>query len=59
LLLASEGACVVAADVTGTEQETASSNGEGALAVHADVSKAADVAQRVATASLRDARGAV
>lgn len=49
-LLAREGARVVVADVTGAEQETASTIGEGAFAVHADVSKAADVEAMVAAA---------
>jgi len=56
LLLASEGACVVAADVTGAEQETASAIGEGALAVHADVSQAADVEAMIAATVSRFGR---
>ncbi len=47
---------MVAADVTGAEQETASAIGEGALAVHADVSKAAEVEAMVAAAVARFGR---
>lgn len=49
-LLACEGAQVVVADVTGAEEEAASTIGNGAVAVHADVSTAADVEAMVATA---------
>lgn len=53
---AAEGATVVVADVTGAEQETASSIGEGAIAVHTDVSNAADVKAMVETARERFGR---
>ena len=47
-LLAREGAAVVVADVTGTEQATAAEIGGKAFAVHADVSNPADVEAMVA-----------
>lgn len=56
LLFAREGACVVAADVTGAENETAKAIGEGALAVHVDVSKAAEVEAMIAAAVSRFGR---
>lgn len=43
LLFAREGACVVTADVTGAEEETARAIGKESLAVHVDVSQAAEV----------------
>jgi NAD(P)-dependent dehydrogenase (short-subunit alcohol dehydrogenase family) len=56
LLLAREGACVVAADVTGAEEGTAAAIGGEALAVHADMSKAAEVEAMVAAAVSRFGR---
>ena len=56
LLFAREGACVVAADVTGAENATAKAIGEGALAVHVDVSKAAEVEAMIAAAVSRFGR---
>jgi NAD(P)-dependent dehydrogenase (short-subunit alcohol dehydrogenase family) len=38
-----EGARVVAADISGAEQQTAADAGDGVLPVHCDVSKEADV----------------
>ncbi len=55
-LLAREGARVVAADVTGAEKETAAAIGGEAFAVHADVSKAADVEAMVAATVARFGR---
>ncbi len=45
-----EGAKVVAADVTGAEQDTAADVGGGVLAVRCDVTKEADVEALIATA---------
>ena len=45
-----EGAKVVAADVSGLQEEVAKSLGEGCLAVHADVSKSEDVRKMLAAA---------
>jgi NAD(P)-dependent dehydrogenase (short-subunit alcohol dehydrogenase family) len=45
-----EGAKVVAADVSGQQEEVAKSLGEGCLAVHADVSKGEDVRKMLAVA---------
>lgn len=53
---AAEGATVVIADVTGAEQETASAIGEGAIAIHTDVSNAAEVKAMVETARERFGR---
>jgi NAD(P)-dependent dehydrogenase (short-subunit alcohol dehydrogenase family) len=49
-LFATEGAKLVCADVSGREKEAAEMAGNGAIAVHADVSHAADVAAMVETA---------
>ena len=45
-----EGATVVAADVTGAEQDTAAAVGGDVLAVHCDVTREADVEAMIATA---------
>lgn len=45
-----EGAKVVAADVSGLQEEVAKTLGEGCLAVHADVSKSEDVRKMLAAA---------
>jgi NAD(P)-dependent dehydrogenase (short-subunit alcohol dehydrogenase family) len=45
-----EGARVVVADISGQQENVAKRLGDGALAVHADVSKAAEVAAMVETA---------
>jgi NAD(P)-dependent dehydrogenase (short-subunit alcohol dehydrogenase family) len=45
-----EGAKVVAADISGAEQDTAAEVGDGVLPVHCDVSKEADVEATMATA---------
>ena len=45
-----EGAKVVAADITGAEQDTAAAVGADVLAVHCDVSQEADVEAMIATA---------
>jgi NAD(P)-dependent dehydrogenase (short-subunit alcohol dehydrogenase family) len=45
-----EGAKVVAADVSGLQEEVAKSLGEGCIAVHADVSKGEDVRKMLAVA---------
>jgi len=45
-----EGARVVAADVSGRQEEVAKSLGDGCLAVHADVSKSEDVQAMLAAA---------
>ena len=45
-----EGATVVAADVTGAEQDTAAAVGDDVLAVHCDVTQEADVEAMIATA---------
>ena len=45
-----EGAKVVAADVSGLQEDVAKSLGEGCLAVHADVSKGEDVRKMLAVA---------
>lgn len=45
-----EGAKVVAADISGSQDELAQRLGEGCLAVHADVAKSGDVQQMLATA---------
>lgn len=45
-----EGATVVAADISGAEQTTAEEVGGGVLAVHCDVTRAADVEALIATA---------
>jgi NAD(P)-dependent dehydrogenase (short-subunit alcohol dehydrogenase family) len=45
-----EGAKVVAADVSGLQEEVAKTLGEGCLAVHADVSKGEDVRKMLAVA---------
>jgi NAD(P)-dependent dehydrogenase (short-subunit alcohol dehydrogenase family) len=45
-----EGAKVVAADVSGQQEEVAKSLGEGCVAVHADVSKGEDVRRMLALA---------
>ncbi len=45
-----EGAQVVAADISGAEQDTASEVGTGVVAVHCDVTKEADVEAAVQTA---------
>lgn len=56
LLFAREGASVVAADMTGAEQETARAIGEKSLAVHVDVTKAAEVEAMVQAAVSRFGR---
>ena len=43
-----EGAQVVAADISGAEQDTAAEVGEGVLPVHCDVTKEADVEAMIA-----------
>ena len=45
-----EGAKVVAADISGAEQDTAAEVGDGVLPVHCDVSEEADVEATMATA---------
>jgi NAD(P)-dependent dehydrogenase (short-subunit alcohol dehydrogenase family) len=45
-----EGARVVAADISGAEQDTAAEVGDGVLPVHCDVSQEADVEATMATA---------
>ena len=45
-----EGAKVVAADISGAEQDTAAEVGEGVLPVHCDVTKEADVEAMIAAA---------
>lgn len=45
-----EGARVVAADVSGAEQDTASELGEGVVPVHCDVTQESDVEAMIATA---------
>ena len=45
-----EGATVVAADISGAEQDTAAEVGDGVVPVHCDVSKEADVEATMATA---------
>ena len=45
-----EGARVVAADISGAEQDTAAAVGDGVLPVHCDVSKEADVEAMMAAA---------
>lgn len=55
-VLASEGASVVVSDVTGAEQDAAREIGGETLAVHADVSNAADVEAMVAAAVSRFGR---
>jgi len=56
LRFAAEGAKVVVADVTGAEEETASSIGSSAVAFHADVSKSADVQSMIEAARTRFGR---
>lgn len=50
LLFGREGARVVCADISGREKETAAAIGDGAVAVHADVSLAADAKNMIETA---------
>ena len=50
LRFASEGATVIAADVTGTESDTASENPDSIVAVHCDVTQSSDVEHLVAEA---------
>jgi NAD(P)-dependent dehydrogenase (short-subunit alcohol dehydrogenase family) len=45
-----EGARVVAADISGAEQDTAAEVGEGVLPIHCDVTKEADVEAMIAAA---------
>ena len=49
-LFVREGAQVVAADISGAEQDTATEVGEGVLPVHCDVTKEADVEATIASA---------
>jgi NAD(P)-dependent dehydrogenase (short-subunit alcohol dehydrogenase family) len=56
LRLAREGAKVVAADVSGAEKDTASEMADSIVAVHADVTRDADVAALVAEATTRYGR---
>ncbi|MFJ3772331.1 SDR family NAD(P)-dependent oxidoreductase [Streptomyces sp. NPDC090075] len=53
LLFAAEGAKVVCADISGDEEKTAAEIGAAAVAVHVDVSVAADVEGMVTTAEER------
>lgn len=46
-----EGAKVVAADISGQQEDVAKRLGEGCLAVHADVTKGADIQAMLATAT--------
>ena len=56
LRFAAEGAKVIVADVTGAEDETARAIGANAVAVHADVSKSADVQSMIEAARTRFGR---
>jgi len=56
LRFAAEGAKVIVADVTGAEDETAKVIGANAVAVHADVSKSADVQSMIEAARTRFGR---
>ncbi len=56
LRFASEGATVIAADVTGTESDTASENPDSIVAVHCDVTQSSDVEHLVAEAMSRYGR---
>lgn len=56
LLFAREGARVVVADHSGAEDETAREIGDAALAVHADVSRSADVQAMITAATDRFGR---
>jgi NAD(P)-dependent dehydrogenase (short-subunit alcohol dehydrogenase family) len=49
-LFAAEGAKVVCADISGNQDAVATSIGQAAVAVHADVSKEADIQNLIATA---------
>ena len=49
-LFVREGAQVVAADISGAEQDTAAEVGDGVVAVHCDVTKEADVEAMIAAA---------
>lgn len=49
-LFVREGAQVVAADISGAEQDTAAEVGDGVLPVHCDVTKEADVEAMIASA---------
>jgi NAD(P)-dependent dehydrogenase (short-subunit alcohol dehydrogenase family) len=56
LRLARDGARVVAADVTGAEQDTAGEMPDAIVAVHADVTDAAEVAALIGEATTRHGR---
>ncbi len=56
LLFAREGAKVIAADVTGAEEQTAKEMGGDSIAVHTDVAKVADVQAMIEAARSRYGR---
>jgi NAD(P)-dependent dehydrogenase (short-subunit alcohol dehydrogenase family) len=56
LRFASEGANVIAADITGAEEETASENSDMITGVHCDVTKSAEIESLVAEAMNRYGR---
>jgi NAD(P)-dependent dehydrogenase (short-subunit alcohol dehydrogenase family) len=56
LRFASEGATVIAADITGAEEETASENSDSIVGIHCDVTKSADVERLIAEAMSRYGR---